>query len=64
MTQNEPNHIIYLYANDLYGYARFKFLPTSRFKCIDTKEFDLKKYTSNSSKGGVVKVDLGYPKTF
>ena len=28
-----------------------KFLPTSDFKWIDTKEFELNKYTSNGSKG-------------
>ena len=26
-----------------------KFLPTSRFKWIDPKEFNLNRYTSNSS---------------
>ena len=39
-----------------------KFLPTSGFKWIDRKEFDLNKYISNSSKGCVVEVDLEYPK--
>ena len=39
-----------------------KFLPTSSFKWIDPKEFDLNKYTSNSSKGCVFEVDLDYPK--
>ena len=39
-----------------------KFLQTSRFKWIDPKEFDLNKYTSNSSKGRVLEVDLEYPK--
>ena len=39
-----------------------KLLPTSGFKWIDPKEFDLNKYTSNSSKGCVLEVDLGYPK--
>ena len=39
-----------------------KFLPRSGFKWIDPKEFDLNKYTSNSSKGCVLKVDLEYPK--
>ena len=48
--------------NNLYGYAMSNFLPTSGFKWIDPKEFDLNKYTSNSSKGCVVKVDLEYPK--
>ena len=41
-----------------------KFLPTSGFKWIDPKEFefDLNKYTSNSSKGCFLEVDLEYPK--
>ena len=39
-----------------------KFLPTSRFKWTDPKEFDLNKYTSNSSKGCVPDVDIEYSK--
>ena len=39
-----------------------KFPPTGRFKWIDPKEFELNKYTSNSSKGCVLQVDLEYPK--
>ena len=39
-----------------------KFLSTSGFKWINSKEFDLNKYTSNSSKGCVLEVDLEYPK--
>ena len=41
-----------------------KFLPTSEFKWIDPKEFDLNKYTSNSSKACVLEVDLEYPKNY
>ena len=37
-------------------------LPTNRFKWIDPKEFELNKYTSNSSKECVLEVDLEYPK--
>ena len=37
-----------------------KFLPTSAFKWIDLKEFN--KYTSNSSKGCILEVDLEYSK--
>ena len=55
-------HIIYLDANNLYGYAKSKFLPTSRCKWIDPKEFDLNKYTSNNAKRCVLKVDFEYPK--
>ena len=39
-----------------------KFLPTSVFKWIDPKEFGLNEYTSNSSKGRVLEVDLEYSK--
>ena len=35
---------------------------SSGFKWIDPKEFDLNKYTSNSSKRCVLKVDLEYAK--
>ena len=60
--KQESRHSIYLDANNLYGYAMSKFLPTRGFKWIDPKEFDLKKYTSNSSKGFALEVDLAYPK--
>ena len=62
MTQSKNQNIIYLDVNDLYCYAMSKFLPTSRFKWIDPKEFDLNKYTSNSLKGCVLGVDLAYSK--
>ena len=55
-------HIIYLGTNNLYGYVMSKFVQTGSFKWIDTKEFDLNKYTSNSSKGCVLEVDLEYAK--
>ena len=42
--------------------AMSKFLPRRGFKRIDPKGFDLNKYTSNSSKGHVLEVDLEYPK--
>ena len=47
---------------NLHSYAKSKFLPTSGFKWIDPNEFDLNKYTSNSSKGYIHEVDLEYPK--
>ena len=60
--KQESRHIIHLDTNNLYGYAMPTFIPTSGFKWIDPKEFDLNKCTSNSSKGCVLKVDLEYPK--
>ena len=38
------------------------YLPTSGLKWIDPKEFDLNKYTGNSSKGCFLEVDLEYLK--
>ena len=38
------------------------YLPTSGLKWIDPKEFDLNKYTGNSSKGCILEVDLEYLK--
>ena len=61
-SKQESKHIIYLDANDLYGYAMSKFLPSSGFKWIDPKEFHLNKYTSNSLKGCALEVDLEYSK--
>ena len=60
--KQESKHIIYLDTNHLCGYAMSKFLPTSGFKWIYPKAFDLNEYNSNSSKGCVLKVDLEYPK--
>ena len=34
--QRESKYIIYLDANNLYGYAMSKFVPTSGFKWIDS----------------------------
>ena len=60
--KQEWKHIVYLDANNLYGYTMSTFLPTSGFKWIDPKEFNLNKYTCNSSKGCVLEVNLEYPK--
>ena len=38
--EQEPKHILSLEANNLYGHARSKFLPTGRFKWIDPKRID------------------------
>ena len=53
---------MYLDANHWYGYALSKFLPTSGFKWIDPKEFDLNKCTDNNSKRCVEEVGLEYSK--
>ena len=60
--KRESKHIIYLDANNLYGYSVSKFFRTVGFKLIDPIEFDLNKYTSNNSKEWVLENDLEYPK--
>ena len=60
--KQESKYIIYLDANNSYGYEMSNFLATRGIKWIDPKEFHLKKYTSNSWKGYVLEVDLKYPK--
>ena len=47
--KEESKHIIYLDANNLYGYAMSEFLPTGEFKWTDYKDFDLNKYKKNNS---------------
>ena len=41
----QESNIIYLDANNFYGYAMSKVLSTSALKWIDPKEFDLNKYS-------------------
>ena len=48
--KQESKDIICLDANNLYGYAMSKFVPTGGFKWIDPKEFDLNKYTNIAQK--------------
>ena len=45
-SKQESKQIIYLDGNNLYGYAMSKFLPTSGFRWIDPKEFDMKRMCS------------------
>ena len=63
MTQNKNKKILYTLTRIICMVMQFlSFFPTSGFKWIDYKEFDLNKYTRNSSKGCVIEVDLEYPK--
>ena len=46
---------MYLETNNFYGYVMSS---KSGFKCIDPEDFTLNKWTSNSSKGYFLEVDL------
>ena len=62
----EPSkYIMFLDANNLYGWAMSQHLPTSGFRRMTEKEIDkidLTKYKKDSKKGLILEVDLEYPK--
>ena len=58
-------YIMYLDANNLYGWAMSQYLPTSNFKWMTDKEIskiNLGKYKADSKKGLILEVDLEYSK--
>ena len=58
-------YIIYLDANNLYGWAMSQYLPTGNFKWMTDKEIsktNLGKYELDSKEGLILEVDLEYPK--
>ena len=66
--KNIPSsYLIYLDANNLYGWAMCKKLPGSNF--IWTEDLDkytenfIKNYDKNSDYGSILEVDIEYPKT-
>ena len=57
----DSRHIIYLDANNYYGYKISNFFPKGAFRLIDPKNFDSNNNSSNISKGCFSEVDLKYP---
>ncbi|XP_033726725.1 uncharacterized protein LOC117316295 [Pecten maximus] len=60
---NKPDeYIMYLDANNLYGWAMSQPLPTHDFEWIDANDdFDVTKIADNSDKGYILEVDMEYP---
>ena len=57
-------YIMYLDANNLYGWAMSQYLPTSGFRWLTEKEInkiDLAKYKEDSKTGVILEVGLEYP---
>ena len=57
-------YIMYLDANNLYGWAMSQYLPTGGFRWMTQKqidEIDLFKYKEDNDKGLILEVDLEYP---
>ena len=63
----ESSYIMYLDANNLYGWAMSQSLPVGDFKWLDPAEYEdpedfiLENYTDDSKKGVILEVDLEYP---
>ncbi|XP_077977139.1 uncharacterized protein LOC144432741 [Glandiceps talaboti] len=67
----ESKYIMYLDANNLYGWAMVQSLPTNGFKWVDCKDISsldckglskyLDNYTNESDRGLILEVDLEYP---
>ena len=64
--KKEPSkYIMYLDANNLYGWAMSQYLPTGNFKSMSDKkikQIDLGKYKADGKKGLILEVDLEYPR--
>jgi len=57
-------YIMYLDANNLYGWAMSQYLPTCGFRWMKQQKIDnlyLGKYTEDRKKGFILEVDLEYP---
>ena len=63
---NVPStYIMYLDANNLYGWAMSQYLPTGNFRWMKDKEIneiDQGKYKADGRKGLILEVDLQYPR--
>ena len=58
-------YIMYLDANNRYGWAMSQYLPNGGFRWMTEKQINkinLSKYSENSKKGLILEVDLAYPK--
>ena len=64
--EKEPSkYLMYLDANNLYGWAMSQYLPNGSFKWLSDEELnkiDLGKYKEDSNDGLILEADLEYPK--
>ena len=62
------SYLLYLDANNLYGWAMSQKLPVNGFKWVEKSrlsrfnEIFIKNYDENSDKGYLLEVDVDYPK--
>ncbi|VDH96284.1 Hypothetical predicted protein [Mytilus galloprovincialis] len=64
--QNQPiNHVMYLDANNLYGWAMSQALPVEGFRWINDSEIEnlnICDIADDSENGYILEVDLEYPR--
>ena len=63
--KTSQQYLMYLDANNLYGWAMSQYLPTGGFRWKTDKQINkinLAEYNENSEKGLILEVDLEYPK--
>ncbi|VDI46020.1 Hypothetical predicted protein [Mytilus galloprovincialis] len=64
---NQPiNHVMYLDANNLYGWAMSQALPVEGFRWINDSEIENLNISdvADDSKHGLLEVDLEYPRNY
>ena len=59
--ERESSYIMYLDANNLYGWAMSQSLPFKDFNWLPPEDFILDNYTDDTRKGVILEVDLEYP---
>ncbi|KAG8173917.1 hypothetical protein JTE90_012421 [Oedothorax gibbosus] len=62
--EEENRHILYLDANNLYGWAMSQPLPVSDFEWVEpdsVTEEDIREWEDDNDKGLILEVDLNYP---
>ena len=60
--KSESSYLQYLDANNLYGWAMSKPLPTGGFKWVDVNSNEISELATRTDKGYVLEVDVSYPK--
>ncbi|MEW8333910.1 MAG: hypothetical protein AB2692_23470, partial [Candidatus Thiodiazotropha sp.] len=65
-SEKPSSHILYLDANNLYGWAMSQYLPTSGFRWVDASECQqlaktIAEQPADSEEGYILEVDLEYP---
>jgi hypothetical protein len=64
--KKDPVHLLYIDANNLYGWAMSQFMPTGKFKWLSRSEIDkldVSAFGAEDSTGYILEWDLQYPQS-